>query len=467
MKKLNRRHFLGGSGALGLGAASGLAGSLFSMPALAADTTGYKALVCVFLFGGMDNHDTLLPYDQASWDQYESIREPLLGLYDGTASPRRRGDLLPLAPINAGDFGGREFALPNEMAPLRDLFIQGRASVVANVGPLIVPTTRTDFENDSGQLPRRLFSHNDQQSTWMASEPEGARFGWGGRFADQMVASNANSNPAFSSISLFGNSVFLSGEVARQYQLATDGPPGLNELAYPPLLGLDDPDVQALLEEHYRSTGASLSNLFERDVSDTMNRALDSNTEINQALDATPDLQTAFPRSFLGSQLRAAAEAISLRTALGARRQVFFVGMGGYDTHDNQANSLPRLQGDLSASIAAFNDALIEMGVTDDVTLFTASDFGRTLVVNGDGTDHGWGGHHFIMGPAAAGGHIYGNPPPPTLDHDQDSGNGRLIPTMPIEQYAATLGRWFGLTDSELQIALPGLSNFGGPTGIS
>lgn len=467
MKSLNRRLFLSGGTALGLGAASGLASTLFSMPALAADTTGYKALVCVFLYGGMDNHDTLIPYDQPSWDAFETIREPLLGLYDGTASPRRRGDLLPLSPANAADFGGREFALPVEMSPLRDLFTQGRASIVANVGPLIQPTTRTEFNNSSVSLPRRLFSHNDQQSTWMAAKPEGARFGWGGLFADRMVEANANANPAFSSISLFGNAVFLSGEVARQYQLATDGPPGLNELAYPQLLGLNDPDVQALLDEHYRATGASLSNLFERDITDTMGRALDSNAAINQALDDTPDLQTAFPNSFLGRQLEAAAEAISLRTALGARRQVFFVGLGGFDTHDNQATQLPRLQADLANSISAFNDALIEMGLTDDVTLFTASDFGRTLVVNGDGTDHGWGGHHFIMGGAAAGNRIYGMPPPPSLDHGQDSGNGRLIPTLPIEQYAATLGRWFGLTDSELQIALPGLVNFGGPTGIA
>lgn len=463
---LSRRSFLQTAGALGITSTAGLATALSAMPALAADTSGYKALICVYLYGGMDNYDTLMPYDQASWDGYEAIRSELLTQYRDAGNPRDRADLLPLSPVNAGDFGSRQFALPPELAPLHTAFGNGNAAIVANVGPLIEPTNRSEILAETANLPPRLFSHNDQQSVWMSAEPEGARFGWGGRFADAALNSSANNIPLFSAMSPSGNSVWLSGEVARQYPLGLDGPSNLVALDWPGYFGAFNDDIRPILERHFEQQGVNPQNYLQRDVVDAMRRSLDANAQYAAARDQVSELQTQFAESYVSQQFRAVAEMISLRDILGASRQVFFVGMGGYDTHSNQARSLPALQAQLSAAIATFFQAMQELGMENDATVFTAADFGRTLTVNGDGTDHGWGAHHFMVGGAVNGGRIYGDPGPYTLDHDQDSGHGRLIPTTSVEQYAASLGRWFGLSESELHVALPGLANFPADLGV-
>ena len=212
--KLNRRDFLSRASAAGLLGTGGLTGGLMSMPALAADTTGYKALVCVFMFGGMDHYDTVLPYDQTSYDSFATTRESLFAQYVSANSPRGRADLLALNPSNAGTLAGRQFALPQELAPLHAMFEAGDAAILANVGPLLEPTDREMVLNGQARLPRQLFSHNDQQSTWMSSAPEGALFGWGGRFADAALQSNANQNALFTGMSTFGNQVWLSGDIA-------------------------------------------------------------------------------------------------------------------------------------------------------------------------------------------------------------------------------------------------------------
>lgn len=455
-----RRNFLQAASQTPIALAGGsMLSTLASMNAQAVDTTGYKALVCVFLFGGMDCHDTVLPYDQASYDSYTQIRSSLLESYAGLAggSTRVREALLPLTPA-AADFGSRQFALPPEFGAIHDLFNSGNAAIVGNVGPLLQPTNKVSFETSVSSLPDRLFSHNDQQSTWMSFAPEGSQLGWGGRFGDAVVMANANPDEIFTQISVFGNSVFLAGDLVSPYQISPNGVP---EIFLIEEAGADLPaSLESILTDHFTSADSNRSNLFERDFVNLSQVSFDANDKLDQALQNVNALNTTFPASNLGSQLAAVAKTIAARDSLGVSRQVFFVGAGGFDTHSAQANSLPNLQKDISDSIAAFYAATQELGIENDVTTFTASDFGRTLTVNGDGTDHGWGSHHFVVGGAVNGGDIYGDIPVSELGHDQDSGNGRLIPSVSVEQYAAPMGTWFGLNQAELDIALPRLANF-------
>lgn len=450
----NRRKFLKSSLALPMMMSGGsMLGTFAGFNAQAADTSGYRALVCVFLFGGMDCHDTVLPYDAASYNDYAAVRPSLLASYAAQpgGSTRTRQSLLALEPAT-NRFGARQFALPPQMGGMHQLFEQGRAAIVGNVGPLTEPTNRASFNSNAGNLPSRLFSHNDQQSTWMSFAPEGSQLGWGGRFGDAAVQGNAEG--IFSQISLAGNSVFLTGDLVSPFQISADGVPSIR------IIDVAGQQLGPVLRDHFASVGSARSNLFERDLINLSRVSLDANDTLDAALQTGSTISTPFPASGLGAQLRAVAQTMAVRDTLGATRQVFFVALGGFDTHSSQAADLPVLQQDISESIAAFYTATQELGIANEVTTFTAADFGRTLTANGDGTDHGWGGHHFVVGGAVNGGDIYGDIPVSQLGHDQDAGNGRLIPSVSVEQFAAPLGSWFGLNQQELNNALPGLANF-------
>lgn len=456
----NRRRFLQSSlAAPAIMTGGSMLSTLAGFNAHAIDDSGYRALVCVFLFGGMDCHDTVLPYDQASYDSYSQIRAPLLSSYAALpgGSSRTREALLALQPAT-NTMGSRQFALPPQLSGMHQLFERGNAAIVGNVGPLRAPTNSTTFGNRSVPLPARLFSHNDQQSTWMSFAPEGSQLGWGGSFGDAAVQSSANADKIFSQISLAGNSVFLSGKDVSTYQIGADGVPSIRLID----LGNSALGLGPTLRNHFSSAGSNRSNLFERDLIDLSRVSLDANDTLDAALQTGSSVQTPFPMSGLGAQLRAVAQTMAVRETLGASRQVFFVAAGGFDTHSGQAADLPGLQQDIGDSIAAFYSATEELGIADEVTTFTMADFGRTLTVNGDGTDHGWGSHHFVVGGGVRGGDIYGDIPVSALGHSQDAGNGRLIPGVSVEQFAAPLGRWFGLNDAELSVALPGLANFPG-----
>ncbi len=461
---INRRKFIRNVGAFG--AASGFAANLGSFNAFAADTSDYKALVCVFLFGAMDGHDTVIPYDVESYNQYEGIRGRLISDLDNSTegySPRRRDNLLELAG-NGSSIDGRTFAFPEEFRPLHELYAQGDLAVVGNVGPIVEPITRATFESGSARRPPRLFSHNDQQSIWQASQPEGARAGWGGRFADIVEAAGANSNSTFTSVSAAGPRVFLQGENIQPFQISSSGAQSVDFL-----------DVNAHLNSsvfpaHYRdallNANGATSNLFGTDFANVNRAALEANELLTAQFAMPGDPVTQMPNSSLGSQLGVIARLIARNANFGVKRQVFFVGTGGFDTHANQPTELPGLQADIADSMRAFHDSMVELGLSDKVTSFTASDFGRTLTRSGSGTDHGWGNHHFVMGGAVNGGRILGNIPPPEFEHDYDAGQGRLIPQIAVDQYAASLGQWFGLSDSEVLEALPGFGNFD-PTALS
>ncbi len=452
---ISRRHLLKGIGAGALSAATltTLGNAMHGFQsANAAEVTDYKALVCIFMLGGCDTHDVLLPYDQASYDSFRNIRASMFGAYNGS---RDRNQLLPLSPVNSSDFGGREFAMPPEMSDLHGLFESGEAAFVANTGPLIRPLNRTQWESRSVPVPKQLFSHNDQQSTWAASAPEGAQFGWGGRFADAAVISGANTNREFSTITAVGNELFLTGQEVLPYQIGLNGAEEINLLTE-----FDNANLSNLLRRHFSAADFNQSNLIERDVAQIADKSVVLNESYNEAVANLVPLSTQFPQSYLASQLRAIANTIAIRDSLSVRRQVFFAAIGGFDTHSTQAADLPGHLSDVSAAITAFHSAMQELGVGNSVTTFTASDFGRTLAANGDGTDHGWGSHHLVVGGAVQGQRIYGDVPPSEFGHDQDAGSGRLIPTISVEQYAAPMGRWFGLSDGEMAAALPNLSTF-------
>ena len=466
---MNRRKFLSTTTSLGAVSFLGGAGLLSSLANAATDTAGtdgYKAIVCLFFFGGQDCHDMVLPYDQASYDKYIEYRSGILIDYakQPGGSTRLRERLLEIKPTNAAEYGERKLALPPTLAPLKSLFDSGNAAIIGNVGPLIEPLTANDIARDIKKSPQRLYSHNDQQSTWMASAPEGEIRGWGGKMADSILASNPSQEEIFTAISTAGNSVFLSGDKAKSYVLDTAGPQqvdGLKNMGSKLLMQqAENPEAVRLLEEHYRDANAIRTNLFERDSANITDSAFAANEKFSKALSGATPFATTFPDNSVGKQLRAVAEAIGLRESFSMNRQVFFVGLPGFDTHDNQAASLTDLQTSYGQAVASFYESTVEMGIEKDVTLFTAGDFGRALIENGNGTDHGWGGHHFVVGGSVKGNTIYGNIPPHDLGHDYDAGNGRLIPQLSVEQYAGTLGKWLGLSEAELVAALPALANY-------
>lgn len=349
--------------------------------------------------------------------------------------------------------GNRSFALATELSPLANLYAQNKLSIVANVGPMSAPLTKAQFQARAAGVPPQLFSHNDQQSVWQSSGVEGATVGWGGRFGD-LLASNNSSNPVFTSVSINGTAVFLYGNTVQQFQVGSGGPArvsALNSLYGSSVAG------QAL-RDILRSNP---SPLFENHLGVVTRRSLDANAQLSDVLGQAASLQTPFPSgNSLADQLRMVARLISLRQSLGMRRQVFFVGLGGFDHHDGLLADLPGLHTQVAQAMSSFYDATVELGVANQVTTFTASEFGRTLTSNGSGTDHGWGGHQFVMGGAVNGGRIVGNYPTIALNTNEDLGRGRLLPTTSTSQYAATLGTWFGVPTNLLGDALPYINNF-------
>ena len=440
----SRRNFLNWSACMAaLGTGAPFAINLAAISAASAQSASdYKALVCVFLYGGNDNHNTVIPYDPASYTGYQQAR-------GGIARPLNT--LLPLIPIS--NQGARQFALPPEMQPMATLFAAGRAAIVANVGPLLRPTTRAQYQNRSVPLPPKLFSHNDQQSVWQASVPEGATSGWGGRIGDVLASANAKST--FTSISIAGNAVWASGQSTQQYQVGPGGAVAVSSLANASLFG--SANASQLLR---RLVTDPRTHVLENDHTRLIQRGLTANEDLRAAMAGMPALQTVFPDGSLAAQLKMAARIIAARDGVGAKRQVIFVSLGGFDNHAFLSGSHPPLLTQLAAALSAFDAALGELNVRNQVTTFTASDFGRSLASNGDGSDHGWGAHHFVVGGAVKGRDIYGPFPVIALGTNDDAGQGRLIPTTSVDQYAASFARWMGLSDVQLADVLPNLQYF-------
>jgi uncharacterized protein (DUF1501 family) len=458
----SRRHFMRSAAALAAtlpGARAPLAlglGALAAQAAAAADTTGYKALVCLFLYGGSDSHNWVVPIDADGYAAYAAARSDL-------AWP-----LQQLAPIaSTRQATGRAFGLPLELAPLRTWYEAGRAAVLANVGPLLRPTTKADVQAGRA-LPAKLFSHNDQASTWQSLFPEGAPSGWGGRMGDILMA--ANPYPVFTGMSATGNAVFLSGQSVTQYQVGQGGPVGVRGLSANWMFGSNTlrPVLQRSLVR-----GHGNGDPYSGEYGAVMRRSIDTAADLQAALaqvsvaalpTAPVTLGGANPVTLandgLARQLHLVARLIGAGQRVGMKRQVFMVSMGGFDTHAHQMRDQPTLMAQVALGVDWFLQALQAQGLLDQVTLFTGSDFGRTLLSNGDGSDHGWGSHHFIAGGAVRGRDIYGRFPVTATGTVDDVGSGRLLPSTSVTELAATLGGWMGLSRAEQGIVLPGLANF-------
>jgi len=461
----NRRQFMSRSTLGFAGAAIGLS-ALTQGTAQAASLGGYKALVAIMLKGGMDQSDTILPVDTASYDALKKMRPGIFNAYDAASdtSSRNRENILEINPTNSAQFMGRRFGLPRELSHIHGMFEAGDAAIIGNVGPLLEPVTRAEFKAGVAELPKRIFSHNDQQSTWMALGTEGTRKGWGGQFADAVLAADATANPLYAAITATSPDVFLAGENTRAFrvpqigkQVALDTEKKHNYLGR----GDDSDAARAKLGAYLRKSESTHRNLFRRDVTTMAGRGITNQVAFSERLEMALPLMTTFPDTSIGRQLGGVAQTMSLRTELGISRQVFYTATGGYDTHDSQAVDIPVKHSELDEAVAAFQSAMIELGLWNDVLLFTMSDFGRSMVDNGDGCDHGWGGHHFVMGGSIRGQQIYGDIPEADLSHPQYTGaRGRLIPTTSVEQHAAALGRWYGLDKGELDRIFPNLNRF-------
>jgi uncharacterized protein (DUF1501 family) len=442
----SRRAFLQRASALSIaGVAAPWALNLAAIgEAAAATATDYKALVCVFLYGGNDYGNTLIPYDTARYTLYQGMR-PTLAYAQSALAPT------VLAPTVALP-GGAQYAMAPELAPLLPIFNAGRLGVMLNVGTLVQPTTKDQYTAKSVPLPPKLFSHNDQQSVWQSSSPEGATSGWGGRMGDLFEAGNGNAT--FTCVNVSSNAVYLSGHTAVQYQVSSSGPVALNGVKSP-LFG--STACSAALKNLVTAPSA---HLFEDEYTRVMSRSLAAGDQLTAALAGGPAITTVFPTgNSLADQLKLVARMISTSSEVGAKRQVFFVSLGGFDNHDGLAGVHPGLLTNVASALTAFYNATVELGVAAKVTAFTASDFGRTLTGN-DGSDHGWGSMHFMLGGAVNGGRFYGTAPVVANNGPDDVGQGRLLPSTSVDQYAATLGKWFGISDTDLLTVLPNLGNW-------
>ena len=440
MAALNRREFLKATGAGAL--CSSIPGiGLTQMIAPSGDFSDYRALVCVFLFGGNDSFNMLVPRSQAEYGVYEQSRQNL-------AVPK--DSLLPITPLTSD---GSEYGLHPSLQGIESLFTSSQAAFIANVGPLIEPTTKEQYEQDSVTLPPNLFSHNDQQDQWHSLKGQSTmRTGWAGRVAD-LLRQYVSEQKLVTNLSLYGNQLFQAGDETLAYIMGWSGP-----IAFAGLSNSAGDRLRRLAFE--RILAADYGTIYERGFRDVQQRAIDTYDRIHSAWNNAQVLSTNMPESILGQQLNTVARLISVREQLQMQRQIFFVGIGGFDSHDNQLATQPALFKDVDESISAFFRATVELGVADRVITFTQSDFGRTLTSNGDGTDHGWGGVQIVVGDAVRGRRIYGTYPRLEIGGPDDVRRGRLIPSLSADQYAATLARWIGIPDADLSHVAPHLDNF-------
>jgi len=414
----------------------------------------YRALVCVFQYGGNDALNMLVPRDAAGYATYSTSRS-------GLALPQ--ANLLQLSP-SVPPSGGGSYGLHPGMQGLQSLFNTGKAAILANVGPLQYPITKAQYQAGSVPVPAQLFSHSDQQVQWQNSVPDKpSTTGWGGRLADLVNAFNSN-NEISMSISLAGKNYFQVGRVVNQYSVGTGGAVTLSGSTA--TSGADFARFQTQKDLF----GQAQSALFEAAFAGISRSAITDAELLNAVLSRSTPIATAFPNTTAGNQLRMAARLIAAAPNLGLKRQVFFVQLGGWDTHAAQLlNTAPTtgahagLLAQVSQAVDAFYKATVELGAAEQVTLFTTSDFGRTYRSNGDGSDHGWGNHQFIVGGAVKGGDIYGRMPVLTVGGPDDTTQGRWIPTTSVDEFAATLATWFGVSPTDLSTVLPNIGRFAKP----
>jgi len=444
---IKRRKFIKRSIASSIGVTGWMASqSQFSLmsSALANNSqqnSDYQALVCLFLLGGNDSFNMIIPSSNEGYANYATTRQNLAIAQE---------TLLPITPLNQQN---DTYGLNPALSPLLDLFNNNKLSFVNNVGTLINPVTKNEIITNTANLPPQLFSHNDQQRHWQTAWPqENQKSGWAGRMADLIADTSTNLSM---NISMLGTNTLQTGFNSIPYSMNSDGAQLMAALS--PGVELGNEERLALIEKWTQES----PHLMEQTYGNTLSRASELAILVNDSLADAPDMTDFFTNEDqVSADLAMVAKMIAAEQQLPQNKQIFLVGIGGWDTHDNQIVAHANLLSQLSQAMSDFNDALESLTMSSQVTTFTISDFGRTLTSNGDGTDHGWGGVQMVMGGAVDGSKFFGQMPELTLGSDDDFGDGRIIPTTSVDQYTATIAKWFGLTEAELLVVFPNLSNF-------
>jgi len=445
------------------------------------ELTDYKALVCIFLSGGNDSNNLVIPVGASEYANYRAIRQNL-ALYEANTNPHptnAAGNALPITPLNKD---GHAYALHPSLVGLRTLFDEAKMALLFNTGPLLYPTNRTQYRARSVALPPQLFSHSDQVTHWQTSLPDQPpKTGWGGRIADVLHPLQyelLNGTPTATSAkialctSLAGSNTYEVGDVFQQYHVSTSGAVTVSGVTGSRLQAMKDllalPDV----------------NLQRNAYADVVERAIATGDLLNNAIASSSAANfwtVPFPTTNLGNQLKMIARLIHARNPLSMKRQIFFTSVGGYDTHTSQVGNAANpadtslgahanLLTEINGAVFAFARAMEQIGTLQNdaafdrrVTAFTASDFGRTFPTNGQGSDHGWGSHHMIIGGAVRGRRTYGTFPVHQVNGPDDTSTGRWIPTVSVDEYSATLAKWFGVTHTYLSTVFPNLHRFASP----
>jgi len=473
---MKRRTFLKHSNCAALSSV-GILNSLVNLKMIgnvAAQTSGdteFKAVVCLFLSGGNDSHNMLVPTDLDEFNNYLAIRSNLALPAPGADAVPVPGSttgavieaLLPIDRQNSTKTAAnndRSFAVNGSCSGLQSLFNSGDLAFVANVGTLVEPTTVAEYKAGSVQIPKSLFAHNTQQQEWQTSIPQGGvTTGWLGRMADHMQ-SNYNTGDVSMNISLSGNNTMQVGGETMPFSISSSGSTVLEGTGSSGYDQIRVTKTKSLMEETYK-------NLFTNSFASSSASNFSLNEDFAQIFDST-EFNAIFPDTGLGNELKAIAKTIASNSFLGHSRQTFFVEHGGYDMHTNLLEPHAMRLDEVDGAVTAFWNAIKELGLEDKVLLFTASDFGRTLRSNGQGSDHAWGGHQFVLGGGVDGQKIYGSYPDTselTLGAGLDVGtNGRYLPTTSTDEYYAEIAQWFGVSDTDINEIFPNLANFSGNT---
>ncbi len=446
-RNISRRKFFGEASCAAIGSTTllssilnlGMANSLSSP--MVKPTGDYKAMVCILLSGGNDSFNMLIPNGD-EYSEYTTVRSNL-------AIPQN--DILGLNPITPGTSLG----LHPAMSQMHELFEQGKVAFISNVGTLVEPTTKQQLQDGTVQIPVGLLSHSDQVMHWQTSIPQDrSNTGWGGKMADILQSMNSNQSISMN-ISLSGNNIYQSGDNAYAYSINSDTG-GVGVLGYndtDPFHQLLTSGVNSLLNQQYQD-------VFKQSYANIIKNSISSNEQFNEAIAQVDPFTTSFSSNYVSESLHMIARTIAAQEALGMSRQTFFLSIGGFDNHDELLNNHEELLTVLSTGLSEFYNALDEINMNDCVTTFTISDFARSLISNGNGTDHAWGGNAMVMGGAVNGKEIYGTYPNLAFGSEVEIGGGIFIPTTSADEYFAELALWFGVSAFDLPLLLPNIGNF-------